>query len=50
MTTQTETTKEKQISAFYIFDAVERLQDGNKRVGVAFSHNKGAKLFLTVKL
>ena len=36
MTTQTETTKEKQIPAFYIFYTVE-----NKRVGVAFAHKKG---------
>ena len=42
MTTQTETTKEKQIPAFYIFDTVE--SDGkkeNKRVGAAFAHKKG---------
>jgi len=42
MTTQTETTKEKQIPAFYIFYTVEN--DGkkeNKRVGVAFAHKKG---------
>ena len=42
MTTQTETTKEKQIPAFYIFDTVEA--DGkkeNKRVGAAFAHKKG---------
>jgi hypothetical protein len=42
MTTQTETTKEKQIPAFYIFDTVET--DGkkeNKRVGAAFAHKKG---------
>jgi hypothetical protein len=43
MTTQTETTKEKQVPAFYIFDTVE--VDGkkeNKRVGAAFAHRKGA--------
>jgi hypothetical protein len=42
MTTQTETTKEKQIPAFYIFDTVE--SDGkkeNKRVGAAYAHKKG---------
>jgi len=42
MTTPTETTKEKQIPAFYIFDTVEA--DGkkeNKRVGAAFAHKKG---------
>jgi hypothetical protein len=42
MTTQTETTKEKQIPAFYIFDTFET--DGkkeNKRVGAAFAHKKG---------
>lgn len=43
MTTQTETTKEKQIPAFYIFDTVE--SDGkkeNKRIGAAFPHKKGS--------
>ena len=43
MTTQTETAKEKQLPAFYIFDTVET--DGkkqNKRVGAAFAHRKGA--------
>jgi len=42
MTTQTKTTKEKQLPAFYIFDTVE--SDGkkeNKRVGAAFAHSKG---------
>ncbi|HEV2349293.1 MAG TPA: hypothetical protein VG028_05535 [Terriglobia bacterium] len=42
MTPQTETTKEKQIPAFYIFDTLE--SDGkkeNKRVGAAFAHKKG---------
>lgn len=42
MTTQTETTKEKQVPAFYIFDTVET--DGkkeNKRIGAAFAHRKG---------
>ena len=42
MTTPTETTKEKQIPPFYIFDTVE--SDGkkeNKRVGAAFAHKKG---------
>jgi hypothetical protein len=41
-TQQTETAKEKQIPAFYIFDTVET--DGkqeNKRVGAAFAHKKG---------
>ena len=42
MTTQTETTKEKQLPAFYIFNTVDI--DGrkeNKRVGAAFAHSKG---------
>jgi hypothetical protein len=42
MTTATETTKEKQVPAFYIFDTVET--DGkkeNKRIGAAFAHKKG---------
>lgn len=42
MTTQNETTKEKQVPAFYIFDTVET--DGkkeNRRVGAAFAHKKG---------
>lgn len=42
MTTQTETTKEEQVPAFYIFDTVET--DGkkeNKRIGAAFAHRKG---------
>lgn len=42
MTTPTETAKEKQVPAFYIFDTVET--DGkkeNKRVGAAFAHKKG---------
>ena len=42
MTTPTETAKEKQLPAFYIFDTVE--SDGkkeNKRVGAAFAHKKG---------
>ena len=45
MTTQTETTKEKQVPAFYLFDTVEA--DGkkeNKRVGAAFAHKKGTGL------
>ena len=44
MTTQTETTttKEKQIPAFYIFDTVEANgQKENTRVGAAFRHKKG---------
>ena len=42
MTTQTETTKEKQIPAFYIFDTVESGgKKENKRVGAAFAHKKG---------
>jgi hypothetical protein len=42
MTTQTETTKEKQIPAFYIFDTVESGgKRENKRVGAAFAHKKG---------
>jgi hypothetical protein len=42
MTRQTETTKKKQIPAFYIFDTVG--SDGkkeSKRVGAAFAHKKG---------
>ena len=42
MTTQNETTKEKQIPAFYIFDTVET--DGKKeykRIGAAFAHKRG---------
>ena len=42
ITTPTETTKEKQVPAFYLFDTVET--DGkkeNKRVGAAFAHKKG---------
>ena len=42
MTTQTETTTEKQMPAFYIFDTVEN--EGKKesvRVGAAFAHRKG---------
>jgi len=42
MTTQTETTKEKQIPAFYIFDTVESSgKKESKRVGAAFAHKKG---------
>ena len=42
MTTQTETTKDKQIPAFYIFDTVESGgKKENKRVGAAFAHKKG---------
>ena len=42
MTTPTETTKEKQIPAFYIFDTVESGgKKENKRVGAAFAHKKG---------
>ena len=42
MTTQTETTKEKQIPAFYIFDTVESEgKKENRRVGAAFAHSKG---------
>ncbi len=42
MTTQTETTKEKQLPAFYIFDTVESGgKKENKRVGAAFAHSKG---------
>jgi hypothetical protein len=42
MTTQNETTKEKQLPAFYIFETVE--SDGktdSKRIGAAFAHKKG---------
>jgi hypothetical protein len=42
MTAQTETTKEKQIPAFYIFDTIESGgKKENKRVGAAFAHKKG---------
>ena len=42
MTTQTETTKEKQIPAFYIFDTVDSGgKKKSKRVGAAFAHKKG---------
>ncbi len=42
MTTQSETAKEKQIPAFYIFDTVETGgKKENKRVGAAFAHKKG---------
>jgi hypothetical protein len=42
MTTQTETTKEKQVPAFYIFDTVETGgKTESKRVGAAFAHRKG---------
>ena len=43
MTTENETTKEKQAPAFYIFETVEI--DGkkeNKRIGAAFAHKKGS--------
>lgn len=49
MTTQTETTKEKQPVAFYIFDTVET--DGkkeNKRIGAAFAHKKGTGYSLLI--
>ncbi len=42
MTTQDQTTKEKQVPAFYIFDTIET--DGKKeqkRIGAAFAHKKG---------
>jgi hypothetical protein len=42
MTTQIETTKQRQVPAFYIFETVEA--DGkkdNKRIGAAFAHRKG---------
>lgn len=42
MTTENQTTKEKQLPAFYIFETVET--DGrkdNKRIGAAFAHRKG---------
>lgn len=42
MTTETETAKEKQVPAFYIFDTVESGgKKENKRVGAAFAHKKG---------
>ena len=49
MTTQTETTKEKQIPAFYIFDTVESNgKKENKRVGAAFAHKKGTGFSLLI--
>lgn len=43
MTTQIETTTEKQIPAFYIFDTVEiEGRRESKRVGAAFAHKKGS--------
>jgi len=42
MTTPTETTKEKQVPAFYIFETVEAAgKKENKRIGAAFAHKKG---------
>lgn len=42
MTTQTETTREKQVPAFYIFETVEAGgKKENKRIGAAFAHKKG---------
>jgi len=49
MTTPTETTIEKQLPAFYIFETVE--SDGkkeNKRIGAAFAHRTGAGLNLLI--
>lgn len=49
MTTQTETTREKQVPAFYLFDTVE--VDGkkeNRHVGAAFTHKKGQGLTLLI--
>ena len=49
MTTQTETTKEKQTPAFYIFDTVESGgKKENRRVGAAFAHKKGNGLTFLV--
>jgi hypothetical protein len=42
MTTENQTTREKQVPAFYLFDTVET--DGRKEskpVGAAFAHKKG---------
>jgi len=47
MTTEIETTAEKQVPAFYIFDTIEN--DGkkeNRRIGAAFTHRKGGGLTL----
>ena len=41
MTTQTETTKEKQVPSFYIFENGPDKAKGGKPVGAAFSHKKG---------
>ena len=49
MTTTTETTKEKQTPAFYIFDTVEA--DGKKeykRIGAVFKHGKGSGYNLVI--
>ena len=49
MTTQNETTKEKQVLAYYIFDTVEN--DGKKetkRIGAAFAHKKGKGFNLVI--
>ena len=49
MTTTNETTKEKQIPAFYLFETVEHEgEKANLRVGAAFAHRKGGGLTLLI--
>lgn len=49
MTTQNETSTEKQVPAFYIFESAET--DGkteSRRIGAAFPHRKGKGLTLLI--
>jgi hypothetical protein len=48
MTTQAETTKEKQIPAFYIFENAAAGQQGGKAAGAAFAHKKGKGFTLLI--
>jgi hypothetical protein len=48
MTTQTETTKQKQIPAFYIFENTAAGQQGGKPAGAAFAHKKGKGFTLLI--
>ena len=48
MTTQTETTKEKQVPDFYIFENGPNGQKGGKPVGAAFAHKKGSGYSLLI--
>ena len=42
MTTENQTTREKQVPAFYIFETIEAGgKKENKRIGAAFAHKKG---------